>query len=203
MEDKKLLQKAKNIFTSLKTDPNCVLFSEEKIDSRLLKKLNKSKYTTDSLLLKLFCLDDNKLHDEEKLPTRVDHVEKREIDRSTLYSFGGTFRLIHACVRNLEFLGKNVAIPRYFLLAVDLHSSKVYVYPMCSRKQILQKINDEIKNKRKNKSMRLQVDNEFQQVKIKDLNDKYNIEMFRTSVRGGKAFLQNKNLENLKQEYQN
>ena len=51
--------------------------------------------------------------------------------------------------------------------------------------------------------MRLQVDNEFQQVKIKDLNDKYNIEMFRTSVRGGKAFLQNKNLENLKQEYQN
>ena len=36
MEDKKLLQKAKNIFTSLKTDPNSVLFSEEKIDSRLL-----------------------------------------------------------------------------------------------------------------------------------------------------------------------
>ena len=133
MEDKKLLQKAKNIFTSLKTDPNCVLFSEEKIDSRLLKKLNKSKYTTDSLLLKLFCPDDNKLHDEEKLPTRVDHVEKREIDRSTLYSFGGTFRLIHACVRNLEFLGKNVAIPRYFLLVVNLHSSKVNVCPMCSR----------------------------------------------------------------------
>ena len=38
MEDKKLLQKAKNIFTSLKTDANSVLFSEEKIDSRLLKK---------------------------------------------------------------------------------------------------------------------------------------------------------------------
>ena len=36
--------------------------------------------------------------------------------------------------------------------------------------------------------MRLQVDNEFQQVKIKDLNDRYNVEMFTTSVRGGKAF---------------
>ena len=133
MKDKKLLQKAKNIFTSLKTDPNSVLFSEEKIDGRLLKTLNKSKYTKDSLLLKLFCLDDNKLDNEEKLPTRVDYVQKREIDRSTLYSFDGTFQLIHACVRNLEFLGKNVAIPRYFLLVVDLHSSKVNVCPMCSR----------------------------------------------------------------------
>ena len=38
MEDeKKLLQKAKNIFSSLKTDTNSVLFSEEKIDTRLLK----------------------------------------------------------------------------------------------------------------------------------------------------------------------
>ena len=51
--------------------------------------------------------------------------------------------------------------------------------------------------------MRLQVDNKFQQVKIKDLNDEFNVERFTTSVRRGKAFLQNKKLENLKQEYQN
>ena len=37
-EDKKLIQKARNIFTNLKTDPNSVLFSEEKIDERLFKK---------------------------------------------------------------------------------------------------------------------------------------------------------------------
>ena len=36
--------------------------------------------------------------------------------------------------------------------------------------------------------MRLQVDNEFQQVKIKDLNDQNNAEMFTTSVRGSKTF---------------
>ena len=35
---RKLLQKAKNIFTSLKTNPNSVLFTEERIDKRLLKK---------------------------------------------------------------------------------------------------------------------------------------------------------------------
>ena len=62
---------------------------------------------------------------------------------------------------------------------------------MRSRKQILQKMKifyDEIKNKRSKKTMRLQVDNEFQQAKIKDLNDGNNVEMFTTSVRGGKPF---------------
>ena len=37
MEDKKILKEAKSIFSSLKTDPNSVLFSEEKIGKRLLK----------------------------------------------------------------------------------------------------------------------------------------------------------------------
>ena len=62
---------------------------------------------------------------------------------------------------------------------------------MRSRKQILQKpklFNDEVKGKRKNKRMRLQVDNVFQPVKIKDLNAENNAEMFTSSVRGGKAF---------------
>ena len=36
--------------------------------------------------------------------------------------------------------------------------------------------------------MKLQVDQEFQQVRIKDLNKQNNVEMFSTSLRGGKAF---------------
>ena len=47
---------------------------------------------------------------------------------------------------------------------------------------------DEVKSKRKVKRMRLQVDNEFQKVKIKDLNDENNVEMFTSLVRGGKLF---------------
>ena len=35
---------------------------------------------------------------------------------------------------------------------------------------------------------KLQVDNEFQQVKVKDLNDLNNVEMFTTSGSGGNAF---------------
>ena len=94
-DEKKLLQKAKNIFSSLKADPNNVLFSKEKIETRLLKKFKKSKYAKDSLLLELIYLVDNKLEDEEKVPIRVDYVEKREeIERSTLHSFDGPFQLI-------------------------------------------------------------------------------------------------------------
>ena len=46
---KKCLSNTKNLFKNLKTDQ----FSEEKIGNRLLKKLKKSKYDKDSLLLKL------------------------------------------------------------------------------------------------------------------------------------------------------
>ena len=106
MEDKKALQKAKNLFTSLKTNPNSVLFSEEKINARLMKKFKESRYAKNSLLLKLIFLADKKLDDEEKVPTRVDYVEKREIDRSMLYSFDGPFQLIRADRGNLEFWGE-------------------------------------------------------------------------------------------------
>ena len=41
--EKKVLQKAKNIFKNLKTDPNSVQFSEEKIDNRIVKNLKKIK----------------------------------------------------------------------------------------------------------------------------------------------------------------
>ena len=49
MENKKTLEKAKHIFT----DPSSVLFSEEKINNRLLEKTKKTRYEKDSLLLML------------------------------------------------------------------------------------------------------------------------------------------------------
>ena len=167
-----------------------------------MKKLKTSKYAKGTELLKLINLaDDKNFLDDNKLPTRNGYVEKREIDRSTLYSFDGPFQLIHADVGNLEFLGKNATFPQYVLVIVDLYSSKVYTYSMKSRKQILQKMKlfyNEVRSKRKGKRMRLQVDNEFQQVKIKDLNDENNVEMFTSSVRGGKAFAAEQKIRELK-----
>ena len=91
-------------------------------------------------MYKLVNLADNKSFlNDDKSAIRADYVEKREIDRSTLYSFDGPFQLLHADVGNLEFLEKNATFPQYVLVMADLYSSKVYTYSMKSRKQILQK----------------------------------------------------------------
>ena len=199
----KTLQEAKNIFEKLKTDLKSILFSIDKINVKLLKKLKRSPYIKDKQLLKLIDFLENNIEEinDNKVPIRVDYVEKREIDRSTLYSFDGPFQLLHADVANLEFLGKSTSVPNYALLIVEVYSSKVHVYPMRSRKQILKKLEQfytDVQNERKNKNTRLQVDNEFQQVKIKDLNDKFNVTMFTTSLRGGKAFAAEQKIRELK-----
>ena len=107
MDDKRVFKKAKILFNNFNTDPASVIFAEQFLDDRLLRKLKKSRYDVDRQLLKLVNLADSKgVLDDGKAPTRTDYVKKREIDRSTLYSFDGPFQLLHAGVGNLEFLGK-------------------------------------------------------------------------------------------------
>ena len=60
---------------------------------------------------------------EEKVPTKVDFVEKREIDRSALYSIDGPFQLIHANVGNLKFLGKSATVPTAIHKMFETNSS--------------------------------------------------------------------------------
>ena len=144
--------------------------------------------------------NNNVIFDRDNV-NRTDYVEKREIDYSTLYSFSIPFELFHADVGNLEFLGKNATFPGYVLVLVDLFSSKVYTYPMKSRKQIRQKLDQfyqDVKEERKNKKMRLQVDQEFQQLKINELNKQNNMQMFTTSLRRGKAFAAEQKIRELK-----
>ena len=72
---------------------------------------------------------------------------------------------------------------------------------MRSRKLILQKmklLHDEVKEKRKDKPMRLQVDSKIQQIKKHDLNNQNNVEMFTTSIRGGKMFAAGQKIRELK-----
>ena len=190
-ENKRDFKKARSIFDKLKTDPLSVAFVEEILDKNLLLKLKKSKYVEDLNFFKLVNLLENSVIFEPESVKRTDYVEKREIDHSTLYSFDAPFQLFHADVGNLEFLGKNATFARYVLVLVDLFAWKVYTYPVKSRKQIRQKLEQfyrDVRSKRKGKIMKLQVDQEFQQVRIKDLNDLNNVEMFSTSLRGGKAF---------------
>ena len=98
---------------------------------------------------------------------------------------------MHADVGDLCFLGKSAADPKYCLLLVDIFTSKICIYGMKNRSLIplkFEKFYKEVANKRENKKLRLQADLEFKQNKIFELNKKYNVEMFSTAVRGGKAF---------------
>ena len=73
---------------------------------------------------------------------------------------------------------------------------------MKSRKQIRQKLEKfykDVKSKRKG-TMKLQVDQEFQQVKIKYLNDLNNVKMFSTSLRRDKAFAAEQKIKEQKLE---
>ena len=72
---------------------------------------------------------------------------------------------------------------------------------MKSRKQIRLKLEEfyrEVRSKRKGRKIKSQVDQEFQQVKIKYLNDLNNVKMFSTSLRGGKAFAAEQKIRELK-----
>ena len=203
MEDDKKLKFAKKTIEMLKTDPSSVAFAEETLDKKLLLKFKKSKYKDDKKFFNVvnsLLLNSDTAFEPENV-NRTDYVEKREIDHSTLYGFNAPFQLFHADIENLEFLGKNATFPQYVLVIVDLFSSKVYTYPMKSRKQIRQKLEQfygDVKSKRKGTKMRLQVDQEFQQVKIKNLNELNNVTMFSTSLRDGKAFPAEQKIRELK-----
>ena len=73
---------------------------------------------------------------------------------------------------------------------------------MKSRRNLASKLEifyKEIQKKRvNNEKIRLQTDQEFQQNEIKKLNRKYNVEMFSSRLRGGKAFAAEQKIRELK-----
>ena len=188
----------KNLYNKLLKNENSVLFAADKINQRLLNRLKKSSYEKDQVFYKLFKkLEQNEEENEKEhgeIPFYTPFVEQRkDIDRSSaLYTVNGPLQFFHADLAFLQFFAKSAVDPKYALVCVDLFTSKVYVYTMRTKNNLFKKMEEfykEIDDKRiKNEIMRLQVDLEFHQNKIKELNKKYNVEMFSTKIRGGKAF---------------
>ena len=122
------------------------------------------------------------------------------MDYSTLYSIGKPFELLHADIADTRFLAKSAVDPKYCLLLVDLFTSKVYIYPMKSRNLLAKKLKlfyEDVKSKRIGR-MRLQTDLEFKQNQFLKLNDEFNVDMFHTRLRGGKAFAAEQKIRVLK-----
>ena len=125
MESKlNIVQEGKTIFQNLKTDGKSVLFSQEKLKLKFLKKLKHLSYVGDKKLLKLINIAETSIEEFNeagcKIPIRLDYVEEKETDRSNFYSFNGPFQLVPADIANLEFLSKSPTTAKYALLMVDL-----------------------------------------------------------------------------------
>ena len=198
--DKKRIQ---NLFSALQNDSKSVFYLNSTITKKLLKKLDKSPYQKDRFFKEIYQkLEDKELTEtDDKIPLKTPFVEKKgDIDRSTLHSVGKPFKRVHADIADLRFFAKSAADPKYALLAVDLFTSKTYVYPMKSRKLLARKLQlfyEEIEPKRDGK-MTLQTDLEFKQNAIKKLNNEFNVEMFHSKVRGGKAFAAERKIREFK-----
>ena len=203
MEEKQI----KNLFNKLINDQNSVFFSADKINKTLLNKGRKSNYEKDKVFYNLFSKieDKNVIYEKKKdrLPFYTPFIpQKKNIDRSTLYSLNGPMQFFHADIAYLQFLAKSAVDPKYALVCVDLFTSKIYVYTMRKRSSLankLEKFYQDIQKKRSdNEKMRLQTDQEFQQNEIKKINQKYNVEMFSSHIRGGKAFAAEQKIRELK-----
>ena len=203
MEEKQV----KNLFNKLIKDQNSVFFSSDRINKTLLNKGRKSNYEKDKVFYNLFKKIENKNviydEDESRVPFYTPFTpQKKNIDRSTLYSLNGPMQFFHADIAYLQFLAKSAVDPKYALLCVDLFTSKIYVYTMRKRSNLANKLEifyKEIETKgNKNEKVRVQTDMEFQQNEIKKLNLKYNVEMFSTRLRGGKAFAAEQKIRELK-----
>ena len=180
-----------------------MFYAVKTINRSLLSKIKKSLYGKDKVFYKYYLdLEDKnvlyKSKDPKKsIPLYTPFVElRKDIDRSSaLYSTKASFELMHADIVDIRAFSKSAVHPKYCLLAVDLFTSKNYSYPKKSRHLVAQKMELfywDIYPKReqvaKNERMRLETDLKFQQNEIKRLNEKYNVEMFSSRVRGGKAY---------------
>ena len=162
-----------------------------KLTKSLIKKETTVACDRDKVFANLYDeLEDKNFYKNKNLPLITPFIDKKtNIDHSTLYRFHKPFKMLHADIADLRFLAKSAADPKYCLLLVDLFTSKIYVCPMknCLLAKKLELFYNDIQSKRTGQ-MRLQTDLEFNQNKIKQRNKIFDVDMFHTQLRGGKAF---------------
>ena len=189
-----IVKRTENLFNSLQKNTNSIFYlAGNAITKTLINKASRSVFEKDRLFVDLYkqIKDKKKFKNSDLLPITTPFYEsKSNVDHSTLFSISKPFELLHGDIADTRFLAKSAVDPQYCLLLVDLFTSKVYIYPMKNRSLLAKKLKlfyDDIQSKR-NGLMKLQTDLEFKQNEIKKLNQEYDVEMFHTRVRGGKAF---------------
>ena len=109
-------------------------------------------------------VEDKNFYKCENLLLVTPYINKKSnIDHLKLYIISRPFEALHADIADLRFLAKSAVDCKYYLLIVDLFTSKIYVYPMKNRSLLAKKMEifyDNIQTKRTGK-MRLQTNLEL------------------------------------------
>ena len=213
------LKQTRNVFRKLIRDDKSVLYAVNR-NKTLLSKAKKSPHKKNKIFCKSYFDFENKnpLHESSddnstpkkkssRIPFYTPFAEQRKhIDRlPAVHCIKAPFEFLHADIADIRFFSKSAVNPRSRLLAVDLFMPKTYTYPIKSKHLLTQKLNvfyrdieplQQIINN--DGKRRLQTDLEFQQNEIKRLNEKCNTEMFSSQVHGGKAYIAEQKIRELK-----
>ena len=213
-----------NAFNKLSRNSKSVLYTSDSVLTKnQLKKLAKSSLPDDKYFIKQYkrfqedspnvpndkilipssvTTDNN--NNNNVLPLVTRHTKAPFYNRSSLYSIGGPFELMHVDVADVNFTRPSATDPKYVMLAVDLFSSKIYAYPMKRRNNLLKyltKLYEDLVKEGRDESeqpMRLQSDQEFLQSDIKILNKKHNVIGFASKLNEGHAFAAEQKIRDLK-----
>ena len=155
-----------------------MFYATDKITETLIKKAKNLLYKKDIVFLNIYNGFENKKLLPEKVPLNTPFVEKKQdIIRTTSCSFSRPFEALQADIAYISFLARSAVDPKFCLLFVDLFTSKIDTYPMKKRNLLAKKKMElfykDIEKKRLGK-MRLQIDQEFKQRNIEQLNKKFN-----------------------------
>ena len=206
IEQEQEKKRANNLLKHLVKDEKSIFYAVDVINKNIINKAARSFYVKDRVFVNIFKKLKDKTFKLNKGPLNTPFVEeKTNVDRSTLYSFKAPFELFHADIADIRFLAKSAVDPHYCLVLVDLFSNKIYTYPMKKRLYLANKLEkfyeDTLKKREEGKVLRLQTDLEFSQNKIKKLNEKFNVQMFFSKIRGGKAFAAERAIRDFKKSY--
>ena len=207
-------KRIENLLQKLRVAESSTLFAKgDDLDYNTEKKLAKSRYEKDKVLLNLYREFKKSGGKVKKLKTKVvintPFVQEKWVTQrgDMLYTIDGPMQLIHVDLADLNFFSKSAVAPKYCLLCVDLFTSKVHTYGMKKKRQLADKpekfyqdiehLRSYLKKERRYR-LRLQTDQKFNQNEIKNLNKKHDVEHYNTKLNEGHAVAAKQKIRKLK-----
>ena len=143
-----LNKRISNLLTKLSVDEKSVLFAKgETLDNKTIKKISKSSYVKDKVLLNLyneFVKNGGKTSDfkDKKVVVNTPFTQEKSVTQrgDMLHTIDSPMQLIHADVADLNFFSESAVAPKYCLVCVDLFTSKTYTYGMKKKSHLPSKL---------------------------------------------------------------